>query len=96
MTWEPGQPTPTDADKAAWREWRRNRKRQQQRDRRTSHPRIDYYPSPAALEAIQQHLRPWAGGDLSSTINRMVEEWVSRTPKKRQQQREQSHCHRNK
>lgn len=78
MTWEPGQPVLTEADKAQWQEWRRDRKRQQQRARRASHPRIDYYPSPEALALIESMWRPHAGRDASSVINRLIVECAKR------------------
>lgn len=50
--WQPGLPVETVADVEAWEAWRRARKLAQQRERRAGLRRIDYYPSPAAAEAI--------------------------------------------
>lgn len=76
MTWHPGKPIVTEADREAWQRWRRDRKREQQRQRRASHPRIDYYPDAAALHVINRHRTHYVGGDLSSIINRVVGEWA--------------------
>ncbi|AND70212.1 hypothetical protein ATSB10_27580 [Dyella thiooxydans] len=35
-------------------------------------PRIDYYPSRQAIEAISARTFPYAGGDFSSVIDRLV------------------------
>jgi len=37
--------------------------------------RIDYYPSDKAATMIDTHIRPFAGGDYSSVISRIVEAW---------------------
>lgn len=47
-----------------------------QRDRRAKYPRIDYYPSKAALEIIRECTHEHAGGDYSSVINQIVQEWA--------------------
>lgn len=47
-----------------------------QRDRRAISPRIDYYPSKAALEIIRGCTHGYAGGDYSSVINQIVQEWA--------------------
>ena len=52
MTWQPGQRITTAADRADWRAWQKAQKLEQQRQRRREYPRIDYYPSPAALAII--------------------------------------------
>lgn len=82
MTWKPGQPVVTEQDHADWRQWRNDRKRDQQRQRRTSSRRIDYYPDDLAAALIDANVRPTAGGDYSSVINAMLREWAQR-------------CHRN-
>ena len=82
MTWQPGQRVTTAQDEADWQEWRKTRKLQQQRARRASHRRFDYYASDAAAETICALLTPHAGGDISSTLDRIVTEWASK-------------CHRN-
>lgn len=83
MTWAPGLPVETEVDAAAWRQWRAERKRQQQRDRRARHPRIDYYPTAEAYALIRSLAGPHVGGDFSSVISRVVAAWSE-------------HCHRNK
>lgn len=77
MTWKPGQPVVSDDDRIAWEGWRRDRKRQQQRERRARNPRIDYYPDAHALATINQLRRPWTGGDLSSVISKIINEWAA-------------------
>lgn len=52
--------------------WVRNRKLEQQRERRASMRRIDYYPSQEAAEAIDALCGPYAGGDYSSVINALI------------------------
>lgn len=47
-----------------------------QRDRRAKHPRIDYYPSKTASEIIKANTYGYAGGDYSSVINRIIQEWA--------------------
>ncbi len=80
MTWQPGMPVLTEADTAAWKEWRRVSKRDAQRWRRAKYPRIDYYPDKLAAEIIGQHCGRFVGGDYSSVINRIVEEWAEGLP----------------
>jgi hypothetical protein len=46
-----------------------------QRDRRARLRRSDYYPSDKAATIIDTHIRPFAGGDYSSVISRIVEAW---------------------
>ena len=77
MTWQPGRPVVTAQDHADWQAWRKDRKRQQQRERRATNPRIDYYPSDEAHAIIGALMRPQAGHDLSSVINRIVTEWAA-------------------
>ena len=77
MTWRPGLIVLTDSDRAAWLQWRAERKRQQQRERRARYPRIDYYPDPLAADAIGRYCGPFPGGDLSSVINRIVGKWLA-------------------
>ena len=83
MVWQSGTPVRTAQDEAEWKAWRAERKRQQQRERRVRYPRIDYYPSDEAAEAIRALWCRQAGHDLSSIINRIVSEWAAT-------------CHRNK
>lgn len=86
--WRPGQPVVTAEDHAAWQQWRNDRKREQQRQRRASHRRIDYYPDDLAADVIDANTGHWAGGDYSSVLNRIVVEWCHRNkvvPKKGRQ-----------
>ena len=76
MTWAPGQPVVTDMDRAEWQQWRKDRKREQQRQRRTRYPRVDYYPSPEAMEVLNATRGRGVGGDASSVLNRIVSEWA--------------------
>jgi hypothetical protein len=80
MTWQPGLPVRTEQDRREWETWRRERKREQQRERRARFPRIDYYPSPAAAEVINGLWSHQGGCDLSSVINRIVGEWAGALP----------------
>lgn len=77
MTWAPGHPVLTDTDRAEWQQWRRDSKREQQRQRRARYPRVDYYPNPEAVQALNDLCRPGVGGDASSVLNRIVSEWAS-------------------
>lgn len=76
MSWQPGRPVATAQDRAEWQAWRQDRKRQQQRERRTRNPRIDYYPDADAARLIYS-MTP--ARDLSSVINGIVAEWASET-----------------
>ena len=79
MTWQPGMPVRTDEDEAEWQAWRRERILSLQRDRRASMRRIDYYASPEADAIIDRLRRHRAGGDASSILNRIVNEWAARS-----------------
>jgi hypothetical protein len=81
--WSPGMQVLTADDRRQWQQWRKDRKREQQRERRATNPRIDYYPDALAWTLITAMAGPRAGGDFSSVINRVVAEWAK-------------HCHRNK
>jgi len=74
--WEPGRPVVTEDDRLAWQAWKKRCALEAQRARRAMHPRIDYYPSKAALEIIKANTYAYAGGDYSSVINRIVQEWA--------------------
>jgi hypothetical protein len=74
-SWQPGEPINTPEAKAQWQQRRKARMLEQQRKRRAKYRRIDYYPDNAALEAIEPLLHRSVGGDLSSTLNRIVSEW---------------------
>src|SRR3954462_1148428 len=73
--WQPGAPVLSEEDRAEWQTWRRNRILELQRDRRKRLRRIDYYPSYTAAALIDQLREHGAGGDASSILNRMVEDW---------------------
>lgn len=81
--WVPGLPVDTEQKKADWLAWRRERKRQQQRDRRKRLRRIDYYASPDAVAALIELWRPRPNHDFSSLLDTIVREWLAK-------------CHRNK
>lgn len=74
MTWQPGQPIVTTIDRAEWLAWRKDRKREQQRERRQCYPRIDYYPSGEALQVIEAVARTRRGADStwSAVIDALV------------------------
>lgn len=75
--WTPGRLVVTPEEHAAWQEWKRGRKLEQQRQRRAKLRRIDYYPSPEAAKVIDALTRPIAHADHSSVINGIVTEWAS-------------------
>ena len=79
-TWRPGLPVLTAEDRATWQQWRRERKREQQRERRAQNTRIDYYPDDEAAEIVYALAGPYAGHDLSSVLNRIVREWSAKVP----------------
>ena len=57
---------------------RRSRIAARQRARRAKLRRIDYYPSEAAISVIDcQYRMGVIGGDTSSVINGIVEEWAA-------------------
>lgn len=76
MTWQPGLPVVTVQDEADWQVWRRARILEQQRARRRRYRRIDYYPSDAADEIIDNLRTRREGGDASSILNRIITEWA--------------------
>ena len=76
VPWQPGMPVATEQDHADWQVWRRQRKLEQQRERRRTERRIDYYPSKLAAAVIDRFRTSYAGGDLSSILNRIVAEWA--------------------
>jgi hypothetical protein len=75
VSWIPGRPVVTAADNAEWQEWRRRRTREQQRARRATLTRIDYYPSEEARALIDARRHRGPGGDASSIINGMIQDW---------------------
>ena len=75
--WMPGRPVATPQDHAAWERWKRDRKREQQRQRRAKLRRIDYYPSAEAAKIIDAMTRPIAYRDYSGVLDRIVAEWAS-------------------
>jgi hypothetical protein len=54
-----------------------SRARERQRRYRLRRRRIDYFPDPHAATTIDSLRTPYAGGDASSIINRIVLEWSS-------------------
>ena len=76
MTWQPGLPVVSEQDNRDWAQWRKDRKRHQQRQRRASNRRIDYYPGKLAEQVIDRLTGPRVGGDYSSVIDRIVMEWA--------------------
>ena len=77
MTWQPGMPVVTEQDHADWQVWRRERKLEQQRERRSIERRIDYYPSKQAAAIVDRLRTSRAGGDFSSILNQIVSEWAA-------------------
>lgn len=60
------------------RAWRRERARDGQRYRRGKLRRIDYQNVSAdAAAVIDAHTGPFAGGDYSTVLNRIVVEWAA-------------------
>lgn len=80
MTWTPGKPALSPADRVAWQQWRKERKRMLQRERRARLPRLDYYPNAEANATVKSLCRPVVGGDISSVLNRIVNEWAAYQP----------------
>lgn len=72
MTWQPGQPILSASDDAEWRAWRKAKKQEQQRYRRSVYRRIDYYPSGEAQSVIDARIGNHAGGDYSTVIDRLI------------------------
>lgn len=72
--WEPGTPANTEEDRQRRQAWRKQRALERQRKRRQGRTRIDYYPSPEALQVIRSLMQPRVGGDYSSVINRLIAE----------------------
>ena len=68
MIWQPGQPVVTPEDWLEWQAWRKARKLESQRQRRSKLTRIDYYPSKAALVAIER-----AGG-WQTPVSTLIDE----------------------
>lgn len=81
--WKPGMRVLTAADEAAWLQWRKDRKREAQRERRAHYPRIDYYPGDLACKLIRGMAGPHVGGDYSSVIDRIVAEWIEQRRRRR-------------
>ena len=75
MTWQPGKAVVTAQDVTDWQARRKARKLQQQRERRASYPRIDYYPSKKALAILNAHYDEQPGG-YTGIIDRIIEEWA--------------------
>lgn len=80
--WKPGMRVLTAADEAAWRQWRKDSKREAQRERRARYPWIDYYPDDLACTLIRGMAGNYVGGDYCSVINRIVAEWIEQRRKR--------------
>ena len=78
--WAPGRPVLTAQDHTEWLSWRKERKRQQQRDRRAGLRRIDYHASRDVAAALDLLWRPKPGGDYSSIIDGIVRDWLGDLP----------------
>ena len=76
MTWQPGTPVITEQDHAEWEALRRERILEGQRWRRARERRIDYYASKRAAAVVDKLRTRREGGDASSILNRIVEEWA--------------------
>lgn len=71
------EPCADPADPRQWQAWRLRRIREGQRQRRAGLRRIDYQDvSPEAAAVIDGQCGPFAGGDYSSVLNRIVVEWA--------------------
>ena len=70
MSWQSGQPVVTHDDWLEWQAWRKARKLESQRQRRSKLTRIDYYPSKAALVAIER-----AGG-WPTPVSTLIDELI--------------------
>ena len=57
-------------------QWRRRRALEGQRFRRSQLRRIDYYVAEEAAKVIDGLRRPYVGGDYSSILDRIVQEWA--------------------
>ena len=63
---------------------RKARRAANQRIRRSTRPRIDYYPDAVALAVIEKFRAHRIGGDASSILNRIISAWAKwRIPKTR-------------
>lgn len=72
MTWQPGLPVVTTTDVAEWQTWRKASILDAQRKRRQQYPRIDYYPSREAFEAIERALATDPSRGLTSLLDEAV------------------------
>jgi hypothetical protein len=77
MSWQPGMPIRDEKDEAEWRAWRRKRILSLQRDRRARMRRIDFYASSEAVAIIDRLRATRAGGDASSIVNKIIQEWAT-------------------
>ena len=59
-------------------QWRTDRKREQQLQRRAKYRRIDYYPDELVAGAIDALTGRGVGGAYSSVLNRVVSDWCHR------------------
>ena len=87
MAWQPGQSINTADHIAEWQEWKRTRKVEGQRYRRTLYRRIDYCEvSPEAAELIDREISVAPGAmqaTYSAVLNRIVTEWAAHRNKQR-------------
>lgn len=70
--WKPGTPANTEEDRRQREVWRRERAVERQRKRREGRVRIDYMPSPEALELIKRHTHKYVGGNYSAIIDKLI------------------------
>lgn len=83
MRLEPGQLIRTEQDEADWQEWKRRRKAEDQRHRRSMFRRIDYIDvSDDAAFIIDREVsaaqreRRYVDSTYSAILNRIVTEWA--------------------
>jgi hypothetical protein len=79
MTWRPGEPVLTPQDHAEWETWRRERKREQQRQRRAMYWRVDYYPDRAPAGILREACERWLCG-APQALDRILAEWAEAMP----------------
>ena len=79
MTWHPGEPVTTPQDHAEWEAWRRERKREQQRQRRAMYWRLDYYPDRAPADILSGACERWKCG-APHALDRIIAEWAETLP----------------
>ncbi len=82
MSWRPGTPILSAKDHADWQAWKRTRKLEGQRYRRSKYRRIDYIDvSDEAAAIIDGEIelarleRRYVDSSYSAVLNRIVREW---------------------